>query len=311
MKTALVHRNGEAPTFQIADVATPAPGPAQVRIRVQAAAVAPVDVAVREGWLGDAGLMPATGTFGLGWDVAGEVEAVGPDVARFAAGDPVIGLHDRLAVESKALAEQVVLDADALAHAPRTATAVEASTLPLNGLTAWQALELIGLEAGETLLVTGAAGALGGFLVELGALRGLHVVAVAAAGDEALVRALGASEFVARTEAVGDAVRAVVPGGVDGAIDAAVIGAPALDAVRNRGRYVNLVTGRAPHPLRGTDVRTQFIHADGHQLEHLVALVDAGRLTLRVARVLPLDEAARALDLQLAGGLRGRLVVQP
>jgi NADPH:quinone reductase-like Zn-dependent oxidoreductase len=159
--------------------------------------------------------------------------------------------------------------------------------------------------------VTGAAGALGGFLVELGALRGLRVIAVAGADDEELVRGLGAAEFVARTDAIGEAVRAVVPGGVDGAIDPAVIGAPALEAVRNRGRYINVVSGRAPEPLRGTDVRTQFIHADGHQLVLLAALVDAGRLTLRVAKILPLSEIATALDRQAAGGLRGRLVLQP
>ena len=311
MRTALVHRDGGAPSVDILEVPVPDPGAAQVRIRVQAAAVNPVDVAVREGWLAEAGLMPAEGTFGIGWDVAGEVTAIGPGVTRFGVGDAVVGLHDRLIVAGKAHADEVVLDADAVAHAPRTVSAVEASTLPLNGLTAYQALNLIDLEAGQTLLVTGAAGALGGFLVELGALRGLRVVAFAGADDEALVRALGASEFVARTDAIGDAVRSVVPGGVDGAIDAAVIGAAALEAVRARGRYVNLVSGRAPQPLRGTDVRTQFIHADGHALEQLVALVDAGRLTLRVAQTLPLDSVARALDRQAAGGLRGRLVLQP
>jgi NADPH:quinone reductase-like Zn-dependent oxidoreductase len=311
MKTARVRRNGGAPTIEITDVAPPMPGHGQVRVRVQAAAVNPVDVAVREGWLADAGLMPAEGTFGIGWDVAGAVDALGAGVTRFAVGDAVVGVHDRLIVERKTHAEQVVLDADAVAHAPRNATPIEASTLALNGLTAWQALDLIDLRPGQTLLVTGAAGALGGFLVELGALRRLRVVAVAGANDEQLVRRLGASQFIARTDAIGEAVRAIVPGGVDGAVDAAVIGAPALEAVRNRGRYVNVVSGRAPEPLRGTDVRTQFIHADGHQLEHLVALVDAGRLTLRVAQTLPLHDVAAALDRQAAGGLRGRLVLQP
>lgn len=311
MNTALIHRNGGPPTLEITEVPSPQPGPGQLRIRVLASGVNPVDVAVREGWLAASGLMPAEGTFGVGWDVAGEVDALGTGVARFKVGDMVVGLHDLLIVEHKTHAEEVVLDADAVAHAPRNATAVEASTLPLNGLTAWQALDLMDLEPGSTLLVTGAAGALGGFLVELGSLRGLRVVALAAEDDEELVRGLGASEFVARTDAVGEAVRAVVPGGVDGAIDPAVIGAPALEAVRNRGRYINVVTGRAPVPLRGTDVRTQFIHAHGPQLEHLVALVDAGRLTLRVAQTLPLTEIGTALDRQAAGGLRGRLVLKP
>lgn len=311
MRTALIHYNGGPSEIEVADVEAPEPGPSQVRVRVRASGVNPVDVAVREGWLADAGLMPAVGTFGIGWDVAGEVDALGEGVTRFVVGDAVVGLHDRLIVAPKTHGEQVVLDADAVAPAPRNASWAEAATLPLNALTAWQALDLIDLEPGRTLLVTGAAGALGGFLVELGALRGLRVVAVAAAGDEDLVRGFGASEFVARTDAIGDAVRAVVPGGVDGATDAAVIGAPALEAVRNRGRYINFVTGRDPAPLRGTDVRTQFIYANGHQLEHLVALVEAGRLTPRVAQTLPLAEVSAALDRQAAGGLRGRVVLEP
>src|SRR5436189_833410 len=98
MRTALVRRNGGAPSLEVADAATPEPGPGQVRVRVGAAGVNPVDVAVREGWLADAGLIPPRGTFGIGWDVAGEVDAVGAGVERFAVGEAVVGLHDRLIV---------------------------------------------------------------------------------------------------------------------------------------------------------------------------------------------------------------------
>jgi NADPH:quinone reductase len=210
-------------------------------------------------------------------------------------------------------AEQVVLDSDAVAPAPRSVPATEASTIPLNGLTAVQALNLLALQPGQWLLVTGAAGALGGFALELAALRGLRTVAVAAPRDEELVRRLGADEFVARTAGLGEAVRRVVPAGVDGALDAAVVGVAALDAVRDKGSFVAVAAGAAPMPLRGTRVHNVWIRTDGPQLAELAelaALADAGRLTPRVAATLPLEEVAAAHQRVAAGGLRGRIVLQ-
>src|SRR5690606_27441336 len=114
-------------------------------------------------------------------------------------GQRVVGLSDRLDVPLGTQADQVVLDADAVARVPEGVSPVAAATLPLNGLTAAQALDRLGLRAGETLLVTGAAGAVGGFAVQLAAARGIRVVAVAGAEDEPLVRELGAELFVPRT----------------------------------------------------------------------------------------------------------------
>jgi NADPH2:quinone reductase len=159
--------------------------------------------------------------------------------------------------------------------------------------------------------VTGAAGALGGFALELAVLRGLRTVAVAAPRDEVLVRELGADQFVSHTDALGAAVRRVVPGGVDGALDAAVVGMPALDAVRDKGSFVAVAAGAAPVPLRGTRVHNVWIRTDGPQLAELAALADAGRLTPRVAAILPLSQAAAAHQRVAAGGLRGRIVLQP
>jgi NADPH:quinone reductase len=210
-----------------------------------------------------------------------------------------------------AQAEQVVLDVDAVAPAPRTVSPVEASTLPLNGLTALQALDLLALQPGQWLLVTGAAGALGGFAQQLAVLRGLRTIAVAAPEDEALVRRLGADDFVARTEQLGAAVRHARPGGVDGVLDAALVGVPALDAVRDGGSFVAVSAGAAPLPLRGTRVQNVWIRTDAPRLAELAALVDAGRLTLRVASTHPLDAVAAAHERLAAGGLRGRIVLEP
>ena len=112
--------------------------------------------------------------------------------------------------------------------------------------------------------------------------------------DEALVRQLGADEFIARTEDLGAAVRRVLPRGVDGALDAALVGMPALDAVRDGGSFVAVSAGAAPSPLRGTRVHNVWIRTDAPGLAELAALVDAGRLTPRVASTERLEAVAAA-----------------
>ena len=310
MKAVIIRRYGGPDVIELADVPVPQPGTGQVRIRVHAAPVHPVDIATRAGRLAEHGLVgAASADIGLGWDLAGVVEALGPGADQFAAGDAVVGMRDLLTAPVGAQAEQVVLDTDALAPAPRSVTPVEASTIPLNSLTADQALDLLALRPGQWLLVTGAAGAVGGFALELAALRGLRSVAVAAPGDEELVRRLGADEFVARTPYLGGAVRRVVPGGVHGALDAGLVGMPALDAVRDKGAFVAVAAGAAPVPLRGTRVHNVWIHTDGPRLAELAAAVDAGQLTPRVAATLPLEQVATAHERVAAGGLRGRIVL--
>ncbi|WP_328918027.1 zinc-binding dehydrogenase [Streptomyces sp. NBC_00223] len=153
---------------------------------------------------------------------------------------------------------------------------------------------------------------MGGFAVELAALRGLRVVAVAGPGDEALVRGLGADSFVPRTAPhLAEAVRALVPGGVDGVLDAAGLRAGALEALRGGGSFVAVGLGADPVRRRGTRVSNVWVRADGLRLTGLSALADAGRLTLRVAATYPLEQAAAAHERPAAGGVRGRLVLLP
>jgi NADPH:quinone reductase-like Zn-dependent oxidoreductase len=221
----------------------------------------------------------------------------------------VIGLRDRIATPLGAYAEQIVLDASAVALAPAGVSPVEAATLPLTALTAAQALDLV--ETTGTVLVTGAAGAVGGYAVALAHARGLRVVAVASEADEALVRGFGADEFVPRGPALGDRVRTLVPGGTDAVLDTALLGLEALDAVRGGGEFVAFAAGAAPIPLRGVRVRSVWIRADGARLAELARLASEGVLPLRVADVLPLSAAAAAHERLAVGGLRGKLVLTP
>jgi NADPH2:quinone reductase len=307
MRAVVVRRFGGPEVLEFAEVPVPEPGPGQVRIRVAAAAVNPVDLATRSGVLSAAGVVPERAVLGLGWDVAGSIDDAGD--TGFRVGDAVIGLRDRIATPLGAYAERIVLDASAVAPAPVGVSPLEAATLPLNALTAAQALDLV--ETTGTVLVTGAAGAAGGYAVALAHARKLRVVAVASEADEAPVRAFGADEFVPRGPSLGDRVRAVVPGGVDAALDTALVGLDALDAVRGGGEFVAFAAGAAPIPLRGIRVRTVWIRADGERLAELARLAENGTLPLRVAGTLPLTEAAAAHERLAAGGLRGRLVLVP
>ncbi|WP_345497459.1 NADP-dependent oxidoreductase [Streptomyces racemochromogenes] len=306
MRAVIARGYGGSEVLELVRVPLPEPGPGQVRVRVEAATVNPVDLATRSGALVEAGLMAPREHTGIGWDVAGVVDRIGAGVTAFAPGQRVIGLRDLLDVSLGTYCDYVALDAAALAPAPPGVCAAAAATLPLNGLTALQALDLLGLAAGDTLLVTGAAGGVGGFAVELAARHGLRVIAQVRAADEAFARSLGSEWVVGRdsSDLAGD-VRRVVPGGVDGALDTAGLGVRALAAVRTRGAYVTVVGGSAPLPLRGIRVHQQWISSDGAALTELAGM----GLTLRVTGTLPLERAAEGHERLAAGGTRGRLVL--
>ncbi|NUW30966.1 NADP-dependent oxidoreductase [Nonomuraea sp. SMC257] len=299
---------GDPGVLAVAEAPLPRPEEGQVRIRVEAATVNPADVAARSGAFGP--MLPAGPRYVLGWDVAGTVDAVGPATSGFTPGDRVVGMSDWLATRNGTHAEFVVLDAAAVAPAPAGVDPAEAATLTANALTAVQALDLLGLVEGQTLAVTGAAGAVGGYAVELARHRGLDVIGIGSAQDEDFVSGLGAT-FLPRSDDPGRALRAIAPEGVDGLLDTAVIGAQVLAAVRDGGAFVSVMPPATPPAERGIRVETVFVRSDGARLRELVALVEQGRLTLRLARTLPFEQAAEAHELLAKGGLRGRLVLVP
>ena len=310
MTSIVVHDFGGPEVLRLADLPVAEPGPREVRIRVQATAVHPVDLFTRAGLTAPVIPPEAPRPLVLGWDLAGVVDAVGGSVKEWQPGDAVVGLTRWFDTGRGTYAEYVNLDASWIARAPSNATPEEAASLPLNAQTAGQALELLGLAVGQTVAVTGAAGALGGYLVQLAKERGLRVVAVAGADDEELVRGLGADVFVPRSDDLVAAVRAVEPAGVDGLVDAAVVGPTTVGAVRDGGAFVAVTGGVDPAPERGIRVGTVSVRPNGTQLAELVALVEAGKLTPRVAEVYPFAKAGEAHARLAKGGVRGRLVLK-
>ncbi|MFJ6052141.1 NADP-dependent oxidoreductase [Streptomyces sp. NPDC092307] len=296
MSAAVVSEFGGPERVVLAEVPVPRPAAGQLRVKVTAAGLNPVDGAVRAGIFGGAGQR-----LGLGWDVSGEIDEIGAGVTGRRIGERVVGLHHGPVKPLGTHAQYVVLDASAVASAPTTVDAVAAAGLPLAGLTAARAVDLLGLAPGSSVLITGAAGVVGGLAVQLAVRAGLVVTALAGAEDEEFVRSLGATGFVPRGTAPA--------GPVDGALDAAVLGEAALGSVRDGGVYVGLIPNHAPAAERGVRVVEQEVAADGAHLARLVALVDEGALTLRIADTFPLAEVAEAHAHLETPGVRGRVIL--
>lgn len=296
MRAAVVRSFGGPEVVDVVERGVPEPAARQVRIKVAAAALNPVDAGVRSGVFGGAGK-----EIGLGWDVAGTVDAVGV-AAAWSVGDKVVALAYGVDKPLGTHAEYVVVDTGAVAAAPATVDAVHAATLPLNALTAAQALDLLDLAPGASLLVTGAAGAVGGYAVQLAARQGLTVTGLARADDEEFVRSLGASGFVSGEAAAG---------AYDGVLDTAVLGEPALVWARDGGAYAGVIPQAEPASVRGVRTTAVEVSADGARLAELVRLADEGVLSLRVAEVFSLADAAKAHSRLGEGGVRGRLVLVP
>lgn len=174
----------------------------------------------------------------------GVIDEVGPGVAdpELSIGRPVVGIVDNSGSRG-GYSQYVVLAAESVTATPSGATFPEAASFLMNALTARNDLDLLALPEGATVLVTGAAGGVGGYVVVLAHAGGLRVVAVASPADEADARAWGANVFVPRGDGVVEAVLEAVPGGVDAVIDAALLREAILPAVRDGGAAVTLRSG--------------------------------------------------------------------
>jgi NADPH:quinone reductase len=309
VRAAGVTEFGGPEALHIVDVAPEPLGPGQVRLRVEAAAVSPTDTHARSGAY--AGRDPVrTPPWVPGMDVAGVVTELGEGVDHLAVGDLAMGIVVPFGPYG-GYREDKVLPGDSVVRVPAGATAVEASTLPMNGLTARLSLDLMGLRPGEVLAVTGAAGAYGGYVVQLAKADGLTVVADAAEADEQLVRGLGADVVVRRGDDVADRIREHFPEGVHGLADGSVQDEAVLPAVRDGGAVATVrgYRGNGERRLRVFPTLVRRVATDRAALDRLRQQVEERVITLRVAGTFPAEHAADAHRLLEAGGVRGRLVL--
>lgn len=305
----MVHGGPEV--LEVVDLPEVHAGPGQVRIRVCAAAVNPTDTMARNGSRAELQKIDPP-PYVPGMDIAGIVDEVGEGAATgVKTGDAIMGMVVPKASHG-AYREQIVLNARSVVPAPAGVTHVAACTLPMNGLTARQSLDLLGLSSGQTLAVTGAAGAYGGYVIQLAKADGLTVIADASEADDELVASLGADIVVRRGDDVATRIREHFPNGVDGLADGAVQNALVISAVRDGGAFTS-VRGFEGEPQRditftATSVRTY--DGEFEKLDRLRQMAESGEITLRVADTYPPERASEAHRRLEAGGTRGRLVIE-
>ena len=293
-----LHEAGGPEALVLERIRTPKPGSGEALVRVHAAAITPDEL----GWPTDR--LPATPSY----ELSGEVAAVGPDVVALAVGDPVWALADF--DRDGAAAEYVVVRASILAPKPRTVGHEESSAVPLSALSAWQGLLDHGaLEAGQRVLINGAAGGVGHLATQLARRRGAYVIGTTSASGTDLARGFGAHEvFDPSTVRFEDPLEPV-----DVVFD--TVGGDLLQrslaVIRQGGRLVS-VAEEPPEAEPEQKIETTYfvVEPNRDQLVQIAVMIDAGELRPAIDSVFPLTDARTAFERSLASGKRGKVVLR-
>ena len=311
MRAVGVTEFGGPEALEVLDLDQPEPGPGQLRIHVAAAAVNPTDTGVREGRYG-AALEEHGPPWIPGMDLAGTVDITGAGVERFELGDEVMAVVTPMRPQGGAYAQSVVVDEDSVVHVPDNLSLAQASTLPMNGLTAWLALDTLDLDIGDRLLVTGGAGLLASYVIQLAKQDAIRVYADAAPEDRELVDGFGADLVLDRGEGLAEQVREVAPDGVDAVVDTALLHEAILPAVGDGGAIaaVRRFEGETERDVEVHQIMVFDVLDRTDQLERLASLAADGHLRPRVAETMPASRATEAHERFAEGGVRGRFVLE-
>ncbi|PRY52963.1 NADPH:quinone reductase-like Zn-dependent oxidoreductase [Knoellia remsis] len=300
MRAITYSEYGTTDVLTSSEVPDPKVGPAEVLIRVRSASVNPVDWKIMAGYLDP--LMQADFPVVPGWDVAGVVEAVGPDTPEFEVGDEVIAYARKDWVQHGTFAELVAAPVRTVARKPKALDWNEAAGLPLAGLTAYQLLTRLGVGEGDTVLVHAAAGGVGVLAVQIARALGARVIGTASSGNHDFLRELGV-EPVEYGDGLVERVRELAPEGVDVVVD--FVGG-VLDVTQamlaEGGRHGSIID---PSVAEAGGI-SSWARPDAAQLQALADLADAGQLTVPVAEVFPLEKVAEAFELSQGGHVRGK-----
>jgi NADPH2:quinone reductase len=296
--------------MQVDEVPDAAAAPGEVLIATEAATINPADADVVSGPM--AAVLPPgiTAPYTPGWDLAGRIVAAGEGADAALIGSRVVGFSTWFEAGRGTQASLVALPAANVAVAPgNNIPSAQLTTIGLNGLTAWRGIDELALGEGETLVIAGAGGAVGGFALELAVARGARVIAAVPERDRDEVLALGATDVAVREAGdVGTTVRAIVAQGADAFLDTTrTLGATALEAIRDGGRCVT--TNTAPLPERDITVTQIYGGPDAPALASLIEMAAAGRLHTPVAREFDVSDARAAYEEFAAGPHRGRIVL--
>lgn len=309
MRAASYDTFGGAEVLTVVERPDPPVGPDTVLVRARATSVNPVDWKIREGYL--QGAYPHHLPIIPGWDVAGVVEAVGPAVRTgVKVGDEVWGYVRRDDVAFGTAAELVPAPERTVARKPAGLSFEEAASVPLAGLTAYQALtEALAIQPGERVLVHAASGGVGQFAVQIARSLGAEVIGTASAANADLVRSLGASEVLDYTAGPIGEQLAQSGGQVDAVLD--LVGGEAMadiaEQVKDTARVASVIDAEQMATIGGHYV---FVRPDRDHLDALAELVERGELKVTVAATFELDQIADAHRLSQEGSPGGKIAVR-
>lgn len=305
MKAVLIYKYGGTEVLKFGDAPIPVINPDDVLIKVFATSVNPIDWKVREGHSKGTRVFPVI----LGWDVSGVIEKVGADVHDYKVGDEVFARPD--VSRNGTYAEYVAVRAKEISFKPKTIDHLESAAIPLAGLTAWQGLFDHGkLQAGQKVLIHGAAGGVGTLAVQLAKWKGAYVIGTASEKNIAFLKELGADEVIdyhkekfeetlKNIDVVFDTIggetqikslQVLKPGG----ILVSIVGIKDMEALKVKG-------------IQGVQYMAQSVPEN---LKQLAVLIDSGKLKPVIAQVLPLKEIVKAHQLSERGHTRGKIVLQ-
>ena len=310
MRAIAVREWGGRDKLELIEHDVPPVAPDGVLVRVKAAGVNPVDYKIRGGYMAEK--LPYHFPVIIGWDLAGVVEKVGPAVTWFKPGDRVYGYIRRHHLQYGTYAEYATAPEGFFAHMPPELSFEEAAALPLTSLAAHQALEALGLRAGETLFLSGGAGGVGHVAIQLAVARGARVVATASERNHGFVRELGAEPLEYADDGVAGRVHDLLDdSGADAALElfGGDVREQAFAALRQGGRLAS-VAQPPPEARQGHEVTYIFVRPSGFDLgEHITPLVAEGSLRPIIEEAFPLERAADAHERIEEGHVRGKLVL--
>jgi NADPH:quinone reductase-like Zn-dependent oxidoreductase len=307
MKAIRIHQFGGPEVLKFEDAPRPEPASDEVLIKVHATSVNPIDWKIREGRAQEK--YPVKFPLIPGWDVSGEIEEVGSDIVVFRKGDEVYARPD--VTRNGTYAEYVVVKANEMSLKPVTIDHVKAAAVPLAGLTAWQALFDHGeLQEGQKVLIHGATGGVVSFAVQFAKWKGAYVIGTASTGNIQFLKKLGADETIDyKKQTFEDIIR-----DVDLVID--LIGGDtqerSLKVIRNGGRLVSTVAAKFKEQAKAENIHLLNFQAqrDAEVLEQIATLIDEGKVTPVIGKLLPLEKAAEAQKISEQGHTLGKIVLE-
>ncbi|MDX8381744.1 MAG: NADP-dependent oxidoreductase [Ghiorsea sp.] len=305
MKAVQINSFGNRDVLELNEVAMPTPAANEVLIKVKCAGVNPVDWKIREGYV--QAILNHSLPLTLGWDVSGEVAAVGDSVDNLKVGDAVYSRPD--IAKNGSYAEYMTAVADEVAIKPSALSWQEAAGVPLAALTAWQALyELANLQPGERVLIHAGSGAVGQFAIQLAKLRGAYVYTTTSAKNTDLVKSLGADEAIDYHNEDFSALK-----NLDVVFD--TIGGETLanswKTMKKGGRLVSIseTPNEAIAAEHGVSAFFLFVQPSSQQLDELAAFANAGKLKVNIDSEFNLDEVAKAHERSESGRAQGKIII--